>query len=121
MSMDERGLRGWLGEFYDELDEQQRGMLVEVSGMVEARWADPDEADARQEAMSGASMVLFGDETDRSLADQAAEAMYAMYAAQARLAGAIMVTTLADPDESEAAMARRLGVHRDTVRKARGK
>lgn len=49
----------WLGD--TKVTDAQREALVRAADRIEARWPDPDEADTREQALSGAAQIILGD------------------------------------------------------------
>lgn len=111
-------MRALLGDTYDDTTPEQRDAITRAAAAIDARWPDPDDADERQEAMTGALLVILGDDTDEHIAADVARARRAWLDAQARLTGAIIAGAILVPGEGDKPRAERLGVARDTVRKA---
>lgn len=109
----------WLGG--TTVTAEQRQIIHRAVDMIDARWPEPDDEDERAAALTGAAMLVLGDTTDEDLAAAAYTARRASIEAQASLTGAIIAGSLLSPAESEQARASRLGIARDTVRKALGK
>lgn len=117
--MQECELDAWLGDFADEVADEQRASLRRASDMIDARYPDPDERDtAGTGAFTAAAQVILGDGTLASLAAAYLAARRAERDAMAALTGAIIA---ADETMSESAIAATAGVTRMTVRKALGK
>ena len=114
-------LHGYLGDFYNMLTEEQRGILAQASEQIGERWPDPDLADVRNEALTAVTMILFGDATDEGIAAAWFAARWAEREAHAQLTGAIIAGQLLNPSETETSQASRLGVTRVTLRKALGR
>lgn len=119
--MDDQEMRGLLGPAYDETTEDQRQIIAQALAMVAQRW--PDEPDWRQENLDATNAVLevvLGDSTAEGIAAEFRAARLAADVAQRRLTGAIIAVSLLGP-VSEVALAERLGVTRQTLRKALAK
>lgn len=119
--MQDHEMRGLLGPAYDDTTPAQRAAIAAASDKIATRWPDPDDADDRESAMSGALLVILGDDTDEALSRAALRARLAYLDAQARLTGAIIAGAITDPAEGDQPRAARLGIARDTVRKALGR
>lgn len=116
--MQDHELRGLLGDTYDEISERGRAKVSAVSDLIDVRYPDPDDVEARQEAMSAALQVIL-DGGDSALEEVGANwraARSAEVRAHAALTGAILASD--GPEERIAALA---GTSRPTVRKAKGK
>ena len=122
-------LTQWLGG--TEPTDEQREQIERAVAMIETRYPVPAEvADAlrgylfadvmadREQALSGAVQVILGDSTPDELAEAWLAAVRTAAEAHAEMTGAIIA---ASATTSERALADRLGVARDTVRKALGK
>jgi hypothetical protein len=118
--MQDYELDAYLGEFADQLSEQQRAVLASALNILEDRWPGPDYTDERTEAGNAATEVVFGDATADQIASEYRTARSAERVARLRLTGAILATSLAG-ETSEPALAERFGVTRMTIRKALGK
>ena len=115
-------LTKWLGD--SEPTDGQREQIARAAAMIETRYpapADGETADVmadREQALSGAVQVILGDSTPDELAETWLAAVQAAAEAHAEMTGAIIA---ASATASERALADRLGVARDTIRKALGK
>src|SRR5690606_34087077 len=49
----------WLGD--TEATDEQRAALVRAADRIAARWPDPDLADTREQALTGAAQIILGD------------------------------------------------------------
>ena len=116
--MSDREMQAWLGPAYDETTPEQRDALEGAWATIEDRWPGEDDSDLRQHALSGAAMTVLGDSTDAQLVAEYLAAHQAAMDAHARMTGAII---RAAQDETEVAIAERLGLSRKTVRRALGK
>jgi len=114
--MQEHEMRALLGPAYDETTPEQREMIDRAATQIAERWPEPDLADTRQAALTGAMQVILGDSSLEEAAQAWHRARMAEREAQAALTGAIIVTKA-----SETEIASRAGVHRLTVRRALGK
>ena len=119
--MSDDAMRGLLGPVYDTTTPEQRDAISRAADCIEARWPDWDADSARREEINGALGVILGDADDESAAREALAARIAWLDAQSRLAGAIIAGAIMNPSEGEQPRAARLGIARDTVRKALGK
>ena len=108
-------LDAWLGD--TELTAEQRTTLEDAIDHLTSRYAD--DGDAVGEGMSGALMVIVGDDTLEGVAGEWARARAAERDAMARLTGAIIASAV--QGQPETTIAERAGVNRLTVRKALGK
>ena len=108
-------LDAWLGD--TELTAEQRTTLEDAIDHLTSRYAD--DGDAVGEGMSGALMVIVGDDTLEGVAGERARARAAERDAMARLTGAIIASAV--QCQPETTIAERAGVNRMTVRKAVGK
>lgn len=117
--MQDYELDAYLGDFADQLDDQQRRMLKVALEKLAERWPSPDFTDEQTEAGNAVTELVFGDTTADQLAADYRAARDAERTARLRLAGVIVVESLAGTPES--VIAERLGVTRMTVRKALGK
>lgn len=119
--MTDDDLRALLGDTYPDTTDDQREAIVRASDRIDARWPDEDDEDERREAMNGALEIVLSDTTDEAIARTAERARRDYLDAQARLTGAIIAGALRNPGEGDQPRAARLGVARDTVRKALGR
>ena len=119
--MHDSDLRALLGDAYADTTDEQRDAISRAADAIDTRWTDPDDEGERREALTGALLVILGDDTDERIARRASDARHAYLDAQAALTGAIIAGAIVDPLEGELPRASRLGVARMTVRKALGK
>lgn len=110
-------LDAWLGD--TDLTAEQRAAFESATTNIFDRYPDADLSDSREQAMSGALMVLLGDDSLEGLAGAWARARAAEREAMGRLTGAIIATAQAGAPEVQ--VAERARVTRMTVRKALGK
>ena len=110
-------LADYLGDFADELTDEQRDRLVSVAEQIEGRYHE-DLTEERLAALNAASMLAFGDSTLGTLADEWRAARERERAAMAARTGAIMY---AAGEMSQAEIVTATRVNRMTVRKALGK
>lgn len=108
----------YLGPFADTATDEQKTALTRAAGLVATRYADPDLADERDQALSGAAQIILGDDSLEGLAAAYARARQAEREAMAQLTGAIIA---ASDHMSEVAIHKITGINRMTVRKALGK
>ena len=108
-------LDAWLGD--TDLNAEQRTALEDAIDRLNARYAGDD--DAVGEGVSGALMVILGDDTLEGVAAEWADKRAAERDAMARLTGAIIAAAV--QGQPETTIAQRTGVNRLTVRKALGK
>lgn len=120
--MQDYEITAWLGDI--EATEDQREQIARAALMVETRYPVPADGTAadvamdRGQALSGAVQVILGDSTPDELVGEWAAAMGRADVAHAEMTGAIIA---ASATTSERALADRLGIARDTIRKALGK
>ncbi|WP_182112874.1 hypothetical protein [Actinotalea sp. JY-7876] len=108
----------WLGPAADDTTPEQREALTRAAEAVNARFPGEDDGEVREAALNAAAQVILGDDEPEAIADRWRAARRAEQEARAALTGAIIA---AAPTSSESALSERLGVARDTVRKALGK
>ena len=108
-------LDAWLGD--TDLTAEQRTALEGAIDNLSSRYAGDE--DAIGEGMSGALMVILGDDTLEGVAGEWSNARAAERDAMARLTGAI--TAEAVQGVPETTISERAGINRLTVRKALGK
>ena len=124
MSMQRYELEAWLGPALDDMTAEQVDAFAAMVDRIETRYPGrdhgqhPDE-EAAVEAMSGALMVLLGDDALAGLAGEWSRVKRAEREAMARLTGAIIAASTAGRMETE--IAAETGLNRGTVRKALGK
>ena len=103
-------LDAWLGD--TELTAEQRTTLEDAIDHLTSRYAD--DGDAVGEGMSGALMVILGDDTLEGLGGEYRQAVAAAGEAHGRLIGAVIASRDLGPSE----ISRRSGLSRVTVTKA---
>lgn len=106
----------WLGD--TEVTDAQREALVRAADRIAARWPDPDLADTRERALTGAAQIILGDAALDEIGSAYVAARAAEQEAHAALTGALIAS---EGTASEYDLAERAGVTRVTVRKALGK
>lgn len=106
----------WLGDT-DATDEQRQALQAAADRIAE-RWPDPDDADTREQALTGAALIILGDDELEAVGSRYVAARAAAAEAQATLTGALIAS---EGTASEYELAERAGVTRPTVRKALGK
>lgn len=109
-------LQNWLGDFADQVTNEQLDALVTAANTIDLRWPDPDDADSRERALSAAAQVILGDDTLESISREYQAARRIERERMAALTGALIATPGSERDLVE-----RAGVARMTVRKALGK
>ncbi len=108
-----------------EVSDEQRAALHAASDATETLYpildddGHDDNASGREQAFSGAAMVILGDSTPEALAAEHATAKSRERDAMDRLKGAIIAAS--GQGVSEVEIARRVGLNRLTVRAALGK
>lgn len=112
--MQDYELDAWLGD--TQVTDGQRAALHAAADAIAARYPEEDLADSREQAFSAAAMLILGDDTLETIADQWRAARRLEQERHAALTGALIAA-----DGSEVALAERAGVTRMTVRKALGK
>ena len=108
-------LDAWLGDFADDLSDDQKEHLARVAEALAARYPDEREGQA---AMVGATQVAFGDTTLGEAADVWRAARAAEREAMAALTGAVMMSA---DTKTEAEIVAETRINRMTIRKAMGK
>jgi hypothetical protein len=113
----------WLGPAADTITDDQLDRLDEVATTISARWVDPDDADTRSRALSGAAQVILGDDTLEGLSAEWHAARQRERDHMAALTGALLAshTGARSGPGSETDLIQRSGANRLTVRKALGK
>ena len=114
--MQDHEMRGLLGDAYDTTTPEQRAQIDQAATRIAERWPDPDLADTRQAALTGAMMLVLGDDTLEAVAGRVRAARYAYEDALAEMTGALLVSP-----GTEVELVQRTGLARMTVRKALGK
>ena len=114
-------LDAYLGDFADEMTDENKRVLQHVLDKLAQRWPSPDFTAEATEAGNAATRLAFGDSMPDEFAAEYRAAREAEQTAWLRLTGAIVWTALAEPTLSEQAIADRYGVTRMTVRKALAK
>ena len=110
----------WLGPALEQMSGEQLEAFDDAARQIFDRYpATEDDPDAATEALSGALMVILGDDTLERLAGEWSSARAAERDAMARLTGAIIAEAV--QGQPETTIAQRTGVNRMTVRKALGK
>ena len=109
-------LAGYLGDFADDLTDEQIDRLEATAEQIAGRY-HPDMTDERMAALNAAGMVAFGDSTLGALADEWRAARERERAAMAALTGAILY---ASGEMSQAEIVTATQVNRMTIRKALG-
>lgn len=117
MSID---LVAYLGDSYDETTPAQREAIEAAAEAVERRYPEPDLADSREAALTGAVQVILGDTTLEELAEQWHQVVAAERAAMEALTGAF-IASHTPGGRDQASLARRANVAVGTVRAALGK
>lgn len=112
--MQEHELAGLLGPAYEETTQEQRERVHAAAEILD-RLYDPND-DLSASALTGALMVILGDDDLSNAAHAWHTARAAEAKAHAHLRGAIISTPGSERD-----LAARAGVSRETVRKALGK
>lgn len=115
--MQNHEMRALLGDAYDDTTPERRDAISRAADAIETRWPDPDLADTRTDALSGAMQVILGDATLEGVAADWRRARAVEREAHAALTGAL----IASAAEPETRLAERAQVTRMTVRKALGK
>ncbi len=111
-------LMAWLGPAADEMTPDQLATVREAADLIAARWPDPDEADLREAALSGAVQAVLGDTSPGTFRATLAEARLAEARAfAAALGGAV---ALVRAGGAKATVARDCGVDRMSLLKALG-
>ncbi|MFC3454021.1 hypothetical protein [Amycolatopsis speibonae] len=115
-------LESYLGDFANDITSEQKDTLMRISDELDEKYPqgeDFDEyQDEREEAFSTAVQYVMGDLDVDSVGRNLMAARFEM---AKTMAAAHAMTLAAAGDESEASLARKLGVDRMTVRKWLGK
>ena len=119
--MQDYELDAYLGDFADEMTDENKVTLGLVLDKLAQRWPSPDLTDEATAAGNAATELAFQDSTPEQIAAEYRAARDAEQVARLRLTGAIVWTALAEPTLSEQAIGDRYGVTRMTVRKALAK
>ncbi len=114
--MQDHEIRALLGPVYDAATAEQRDAIDRAATAIDARWPDPDLADTRREALTGAMLVTLGDDTLEGIASAWHRARVVERDAHAALTGALIASAGTEVD-----LAARAQITRPTVRKALGK
>ena len=105
----------WLGPALEEMSDEQLEAFDDAARAIFARHADDeDDPDAATEALSGALMVILGDDTLDGLGGAYRQAVEAASEAHGRLIGAVIASRDLGPSE----ISRRSGLSRVSVTKA---
>lgn len=112
-------LYAWLGPAEPDLTDEQLVRLLAESERIEARYPDEDDQYRRDAALSAAVQYILGETT----IDEAGRARSAAKIAEleASAASQQIAAMCCDDGMGEIEAARRAGIDRMTVRKARGK
>ena len=125
MTTQRHEIEAWLGDFADELTDDQINDLVRISDEIEARYPDPDDEDERRAAMTVAHRLMVEDHDD--VVDELAQRLRAARLAQIEALAGIRQAALilvqdhprGRPDAPEvttaSGFARRAGVDRSAV------
>ena len=110
----------WLGPALEQMGDEQLEAFDDAARQIFDRYpVSDDDPAAGAEALSGALMVILGDDTLEGVAGEWSNARAAERDAMARLTGAIVAEAV--QGQPETTIAERAGVNRMTVRKALGK
>ena len=105
----------WLGPALEQMTDEQLEALADAARQIDDRYtANEDDPDAATEALSGALMVILGDDTLDGLGGAYRQAVEAASEAHGRLIGAVIASRDLGPSE----ISRRSGLSRVTVTKA---
>ena len=105
----------WLGPALDEMTDEQLEAFDDAARKIFDRYpADDDDPAARTEALSGALMVILGDDTLEGLGAAYRQAVEATSEAHGRLIGAVIACRELGPSE----ISRQSGLSRVSVTKA---
>lgn len=105
-------------EVAEETSGTKRAAIQAAADQIEAAYPDPDDADARANALNAATQIILGDETIEQIGGAYLAARRRMEEAREALTGAIIASA---PYLSEYDLERATGISRPTVRKILGK
>lgn len=112
-------LTAWLGDYADELTDDQRDRLEREAERINTRWPDPDDQFSRDAALSAAHQLIVGETSLREVREQLVATRMAEIAASA---AAQQVAAMAvDDGMSEVQAADQAGIDRMTLRRMLGK
>lgn len=114
-------ITAYLGDFADQLTDEQRDTLASVFDVIAAKYPGEDDEMERQEAANAAAQIVFGDATAVEFAEAWRAAKVAERVAMAGLTGGIIASVAPHGGWSENEAASELGLNRRTVRRALGK
>ena len=104
----------WLGPALDEMTDEQLDAFDDAAREIQDRWpGSEDDPAAGTEQLSGALMVILGDDTLEGLGAAYRQAVEATSEAHGRLIGAVIVSRDLGPSE----ISRQSGLSRVTVTK----
>ena len=105
----------WLGSALEQMTDEQLEAFNDAARQIVDRYpADDDDPAARTEALSGALMVILGDDTLEGLGSARQRAQVVLDEAHGRLLGAIIACRELGPSE----ISRQSGLSRVSVTKA---
>ena len=105
----------WLGPARDDMTDEQLEVFDDAARQIFDRYpASDDDPDAATEALSGALMVILGDDTLEGLGGAYRQAVEATSEAHGRLIGAVIASRDLGPSE----ISRQSGLSRVSVTKA---
>ena len=104
----------WLGPALEQMTDEQLEVFDDAARQIFDRYTTDDDGPGRAEALSGALMVILGDDTLDGLGGAYRQAVEAASEAHGRLIGAVIASRDLGPSE----ISRRSGLSRVTVTKA---
>lgn len=104
----------WLGPALEQMSDEQLEAFDDAARQIFDRYTTDDDGPDRTEALSGALMVILGDDTLDGLGGAYRQAVEAASEAHGRLIGAVIASRDLGPSE----ISRRSGLSRVTVTKA---
>lgn len=112
-------LDAWLGDARDQMTDEQVETFARIVRDIEDRWPDPDDVEEATAAMSGALMLILGDDTLAGVGARFGEAYRARRRAAAQLTGAVLASEALGATEAE--IVREARINRVTARRMLGK
>lgn len=121
MNEDIDWLDAYLGEFVDQVTQEQREQLLDVEKLVSARYPQEDgrDTDACLQAFAAATEIILGDMDLKAIADEWWRARLIEREKMQRLTGAIIAAHHTGLTQQE--IVDQTDINRMTVRKALGK
>lgn len=112
-------LDAWLGDYVNDLTDEQRDRLEREAERINTRWPDPDDQFLRDAALSAVFEVLAGDGCLTTARNRLVQARIAE--AEASAAAQVIAAMAVDDGTSEVQAAAEVGIDRMTLRRMLGK